>query len=118
MLKNQFVAIIQNLHFRDNTTFDPTCKFGKVNPLLNMVCDILGKHAKLTKCPNIDDPILWKNWPNSKTECHDLDTKSGVSIFREGISMILKYIKAKDPRMSFLTNLLKVFSNKFGLILV
>ena len=42
MPRNQFVAVLQNLHFCDNTTVDSTNKYGKV--------DILQKHAKLTKC--------------------------------------------------------------------
>ena len=41
-------------HFCDNTTIDPTDKCGKVRPLLDMVHDNLRKHAKLTKCLNID----------------------------------------------------------------
>ena len=54
MPRNRFVAILQNLHFCDNTTIDPTDKCGKVRPLLDMVHDNLRKHAKLTKCLNID----------------------------------------------------------------
>ena len=58
MPRNQFVAVIQNLHFCDNTTIDPTNKYGKVHPLLNMVRDSLQKHAKLTKFLNIDESMI------------------------------------------------------------
>ena len=58
MPRNRFVAILQNLHFCDNTTLDPTDKCGKVHPLLDMIHDNLQKHAKLTKCLNIDESII------------------------------------------------------------
>ena len=112
MPRNRLVAILQNLHCCDNTTIDPTDKCGKVRPLLDMVRDNLRKHAKLTKCLNIDEsmiPYYGKFGQTQNRECllnqFDLDTKSGACIFREGISTILKYIKAKDPRINFLTNL-------------
>ena len=41
MPRNQSVATLQNLHFRDNVTLDPTSKCGKICPLLDMVCDKL-----------------------------------------------------------------------------
>ena len=58
MPRNRFVAILQNLHFCDNTTIDPADKCGKVCPLLGMVRDNLRKHAKLTKCLNIDQLMI------------------------------------------------------------
>ena len=55
MLRNRFVAILQNLHFCDNTTLDATNKCGKVRLLLDMVRDNLRIHAELTKCLNTDE---------------------------------------------------------------
>ena len=58
MPRNRFVAILQNLHFCDNTTIDTADKCGEVCPLLDMVRDNLRKHAKLTKCLNIDQSMI------------------------------------------------------------
>ena len=49
---------LQNFHFCDNTTLDRTNKCGKVRLLLDMVCNNLRKHAKLTKCLNIDESMI------------------------------------------------------------
>ena len=54
MPRNRFVVILQNFHFCDNTTIDPTDKCEKVRPLLDMVRDNLRKHAKLRKFLNND----------------------------------------------------------------
>ena len=58
MPRNRFVAILQNLHFCDNKTIDPTDKCRKVCPLFDMVRYNLRKHAKLTKCLNIDESMI------------------------------------------------------------
>ena len=55
ILRNRFVAILQNFHLSDNITLDATKKYGKVSLLLDMVRDNLRIHAKLMKYLNIDE---------------------------------------------------------------